>query len=282
MAANHTNAMQQAEAPPFGTFAPTLRERWTMKVAAAMPDNWFCRQVASGCRDIAEQGLDHPIDVIRFGQKMRLSPFNNVAARRLLFTPQFFDQAERDLLAAHALRTAGEYVFLDIGANVGGYSLFVAGLLGTRARILAFEPAPEVRSELAYNFAQNPDARAELLPVALCDRDGEADFHIATHNKGESRLNGSGEAMRVQARTLLSVLRERGIARVDALKIDVEGAEDLVLAPFLESAEEALLPSFIVIEDSRTQWRSDLMALLQGRGYSVTANLRQNFVLERQ
>jgi FkbM family methyltransferase len=281
MAADHTEAMQ-AEAPPFGAFAPTLRERWTMKVAAAMPDNWLCRQVASGCRDIAEQGLDHPIDVIRFGQKMRLSPFNNVAARRLLFTPQFFDRGERELLAAHAARSTAEYVFLDIGANVGGYSLFVAGLLGARARILAFEPAPEVRSEFAFNLAQNPAARVEILPVALCDLDGEVDLFIATHNKGESRLHGSGQAMKVQARTLHSVLKERGIERVDALKIDIEGAEDLALGPFLESAEDALLPGFVVIEDSRPAWRTDVLALLEARGYSITANLRQNFVLERR
>lgn len=280
--ADHMTGMQDVEGPPFGAFAPTRRQRWTIKVAAAMPDNWLCRQVASACRDIALHRYDRPLDVAVFGQKMRLSPFNNVAARRLVFTPQFFDPEERRLLAAHAAGTRGEYVFLDIGANVGGYSLFMAGLLGARAHILAFEPQPDVRAEFTYNLAQNPAARIEILPVALCDHDGVVDLHIAPHNKGESSLHGAGEALSVPARTLLSVLQERHITRVDAVKIDVEGAEDLVLAPFLENAEDALLPALVVIEDSRAAWRRDLFALMQKRGYRVTANLRQNFVLERR
>jgi FkbM family methyltransferase len=283
MADDRIAAMQDAEAPPFGTFAPTLRERWTMTVAAAMPDNWLCRQVASACRDIAEQGLTHPIDVSRFGQKMRLSPFKNVAARRLLFTPQFFDRGERELLAAHAGRRTGEYVFLDIGANVGGYSLYMASVLGARGRVLAFEPQPDVLAELRFNVAQNGAARIEVLPVALCDRDGEAELFIAAHNKGEASLfEGKGQAVKVPARTLLSVLNERAVTRVDAMKIDIEGAEDLALGPFLESADDPLLPALVVIEDSRAAWRTDVLALMENRGYRVTANLRQNFVLERQ
>jgi FkbM family methyltransferase len=282
MADDRVTGTQNAEAPPFGTFAPTLRERWTMKAAAAMPDNWLCRQVASACRDIAEQGLDHPIDVSRFGQKMRLSPFKNVAARRLLFTPQFFDQAERRLLAAHASKAVDAYTFLDVGANVGGYSLFMAGVLGARGRVLAFEPQPDVLAELRFNVAQNPAARIEVLPFALCDKDGEIELFIAAHNKGEASLfEGKGRAVTVQARTLLSVLRERGVTRVDAMKIDIEGAEDLALGPFLENAEDALLPAIVVIEDSRGSWRTDVLALMESRGYRVTANLRQNFVLER-
>ncbi len=248
-----------------------------------MPANWFCRQLASACRDIGLSGHDHPLDAEVFGQRMRLSPFNNVAAKRLLFTPQYFDGAERRLLAAHATRSAGEYVFLDVGANVGGYALFVAGLLHTRARVLAFEPQPEVLANLRYNVAQNPSARIEVLPVALSDQDGEVEFFLAAHNKGEaSLLKGKGEAVKVQARTLLSVLKERGITRVDAMKIDIEGAEDLALGPFLENAEDALLPSFVVMEDSRATWRCDVIALMEGRGYRITANLRQNLVLERQ
>jgi FkbM family methyltransferase len=253
-----------------------------MKVAAAMPDNWLCRQVASACRDIAEQGLTHPIDVNRFGQNMRLSPFKNVAARRLLFTPQFFDQAERILLAAHATKTTGAYTFLDIGANVGGYSLFMAGVLGARGRVLAFEPQPDVLRDLRFNVAQNPAAQIEVLPVALCDKDGETELFIAAHNKGEASLiEGKGEAVTVPARALLSVLRERGITRVDAMKIDIEGAEDLALGPFLENAEDAILPAFVVMEDSRGMWRSDVIALMEARGYRITAHLRQNLVLER-
>ena len=68
-----------------------------------------------------------PVDVVSIGAKMRLYPFNNVCEKRILFTPQYFDEAERDLLKS---RITPEFVFIDIGANVGGYALFVAAQCG--------------------------------------------------------------------------------------------------------------------------------------------------------
>ena len=94
-----------------------------------------------------------PIDIESVGAKMRLYPYNNVAEKRLLFTPQYFDQAERDLIRS---RVRPGFVFLDIGANIGGYSLAVAAFAGPNARILAFEPQPEIFQRLNYNIEQNP------------------------------------------------------------------------------------------------------------------------------
>lgn len=270
--------------PPFGTFAPTERELKIIRLTSAMPQMWLGKRVAFALRKLVTKGLNHPLDVEVFGQRMRLNPFANVAAKRLLFTPQYFDGLERAKLAEKAQATEGEFVFLDIGANVGGWSMFVAGLLGARARVLAFEPQPSVRDELAFNIAQNPQSRITLYPYALCDRDGEVEMFLAPHNRGESSLQqGAKHAapIRVPGRTLLGVLKEAGVSRVHGLKIDVEGVEDLVLAPFLQTAEDALLPEMVVIEDSRTRWKTDVIAALQARGYSLTHAFRMNMILER-
>ena len=66
---------------------------------------------------------------------------------------------------------------------------------------------------------------------------------------------------------------------IDALKIDVEGAEDIVLAPFLRDAPASLLPRLILIEDTRGMWSVDLFALLAARGYTVQERSRQNVAL---
>ena len=66
---------------------------------------------------------------------------------------------------------------------------------------------------------------------------------------------------------------------IDALKIDVEGAEDIVLAPFLRDAPQSLLPHLILIEDTRDVWGVDLFALLAARGYTETERSRQNVAL---
>jgi len=70
-----------------------------------------------------------------------------------------------------------------------------------------------------------------------------------------------------------------GLNRLDALKIDVEGAEDLVLVPFFRDAPESLWPDLILIEDTRDLWQTDVFALLERHGYNVTARSRQNVAL---
>lgn len=270
--------------PPFGAYAPTPLQRRMMAAAGAMPASWLGRRIAFGLRRVGMHGLDHALDVEVFGQRMRLYPFRNVSAKRLLFTPQHFDPEERTLLARKVAAARGEFVFVDIGANVGGYTLFVAGAARGHARILAFEPQPEVRDQLAFNVAQNPGARIKVFPCALADREGEMELFLSETNKGESSLRpatGEGRAVRIPVRTLLGVVREEGLSRIDALKIDVEGAEDLVLAPFLAEAEGALLPRLVIIEESRARWRSDCIALMEERGYRIVHRSRGNLVLER-
>ena len=83
------------------------------------------------------------------------------------------------------------------------------------------------------------------------------------------------------ATTLLALLQSEGYERLDAVKLDVEGAEDLILEPFLRDAPEALWPSFIIIEDSRERWQMDLVGLLTQRGYRMLAQTRLNLVFER-
>jgi len=271
--------------PPFGTHAPTRLQAWVRAIASAMPDNWVGRQTAFAVRRLGLWGLDHPLDVELFGLKARLYPFDNVAANRLLFTPQLFDAEEIEAFAAKARASAGEFVFLDIGANVGGWSLALASILGARGRILAFEPQPGIRDELAFNAALNPDANIKVFPVALSDEDGTVDFALHSANKGEASIRPKrqgGERVRVPARTLLSVLREEAVTRVHGLKIDVEGAEDLVLVPFLNEAPDSLLPEMLTMERTQPRWTTDPMALLKARGYRIARTTLRNLILVRE
>ena len=82
-------------------------------------------------------------------------------------------------------------------------------------------------------------------------------------------------------RPLISVLREAGISSIDVLKIDVEGAEDVVLVPFFRDAPRELLPELVLIEDTRGFWQTDVFALLEQHGYTVVARNRQNVAYRR-
>ncbi|WNJ92674.1 FkbM family methyltransferase [Bosea sp. 685] len=273
----------QVEAKPFGAFAPRGVLSRIISWTRAAPDSFLGRKIAYALRRLGLRSLaGAPVDIESLGAKMRLYPDGNVCEKRVLFTPQYFDQRERDLLAG---RIREGFRFIDIGANIGAYSLFVAAKAGPGARILAVEPQPDVFARLAFNIAQNPFGTVKAIACALADKPGELTLFLDPANKGESSVrilrSSTGATVKVPATTLLALLQSEGYERLDAVKLDVEGAEDLILEPFLRDAPEALWPSFVIIEDSRERWQVDLVGLLTQRGYRMLAQTRLNLVFER-
>ncbi|SFL35877.1 FkbM family methyltransferase [Methylorubrum salsuginis] len=272
------------DSQPYGTYAPTgLVARIAQRTQTLNEHSWRGRRMAMLLRRIAISMLGgQPLDVERYGARMRLHPYNNNCEKKVLFTPQFFDSEERAILKA---RLSDDAVFLDVGANIGAYALFVAALTGPRARILAVEPQPDVFDRLTYNIAQNPFGTVKAIACAVADRAGELTLFIDPRNRGESSVKIVGThksaAIRVPAVTLLSLCRSEGIERIDAIKLDVEGAEDLILEPFLREAPESLRPSLLIVEDGTEQWQLDLPALLERYGYRRIARTRLNLVFER-
>src|SRR5205085_2930513 len=75
---------------------------------------------------------------------------------------------------------------------------------------------------------------------------------------------------------------DAGVAKVDALKIDVEGFEDRVLTGFFKDAPKALWPRAVVIEHlSRDEWQEDCIADMRRRGYVEAGKTRSNTLLLR-
>jgi len=223
------------------------------------------------------------LDVERWRLRMRLHPRDNGCEKNLLFTPQMYEPPEREELARDIARVGASgraFVFVDIGANVGLFSLFVAATARI-ARILAIEPEPGNFGRLAFNIAVNPGLPVTPLALALGDAEGTAFIVLNARDRGGTRMAAAGTqgGVEVKCRPLLAVVRDAGLAGIDALKIDVEGAEDKVLVPFFRDAPEALWPGLIVIEDSSAEWSTDLFALLASKGYEVSSRTKQNVML---
>ncbi|MBE7200016.1 MAG: FkbM family methyltransferase [Parafilimonas terrae] len=269
---------------PYGTYEPSgLVAAITRRTNRIPAESWYGRRLALFLRRIAIARLGgKPLDVTRYGARMRLHPYNNNCEKKVLFTPQFFDPEERALLQE---RLPDDCVFLDIGANIGAYALCVAAFSGPAARIVAVEPQPDVFNRLTYNIAQNPFHTVKAVACAVADKAGELTLFIDPRNRGESslRIVGTNEGARitVPAVPLLDLLRREGLTRVDAIKLDVEGAEDLILEPFLREAPESLLPKILLIENGTGQWQLDLPTHLEGYGYREISRSRLNLMFER-
>jgi len=127
--------------------------------------------------------------------------------------------------------------FVDIGANEGFYTIFAARRVAPDGKVYAFEPSPRERSRLEANIEANRLANVTVFREGLADQPGRAVLHLADpeHN-GQNSLGAFGHpGVECAANldidlTTLDYLRDTGsIARVDVLKMDVEGAEMRVL-----------------------------------------------------
>ena len=269
----------------FGRYRPCGAVARLLELTRGASASWAGKRRAFFLRSMAIKALKgRPLDVESLGARMRLYPFNNVCEKRILFTPQYFDLAERELLLS---RMRPDLVFLDIGANVGGYSLFAAASAGAQARILAIEPQPEIFERLVYNIRQNPFASIKAIDCAVADVDGEITLFIDAQNRGETSMriintDSVGAHIRVPAKSLCNIVAEEGFERVDAMKLDVEGAEDLILEPFFNDADERLWPHLLLIEFAPERWAIDLPALLAERGYRRVLRTRHKAAYERR
>lgn len=164
-------------------------------------------------------------------------------------------------------------VAIDVGANLGEWSVPLARAVGRAGRVLCIEPNPAVAAALAATLRSNNLAQAEILPVALSASDAQGKLLIEAHDTGLSRLSPSETGIAVPLRRLDSIVAEYGLARLDLVKIDVEGHERQVLAGAAESLRR-FRPAIIFESGHETQEdRRAIAVLLDELAYDLVAVL---------
>lgn len=118
---------------------------------------------------------------------------------------------------------------IDVGANLGVYSLPMARLVGPNGHVFAYEPASETRRLLRMSKKKNRAANLHIIPTALSD--GTREGHLVLAASSElNTLAGNGPGERVQITSLDAENTARNWERIDFLKIDAEGEEEKILA----------------------------------------------------
>ncbi len=178
----------------------------------------------------------------------------------------------------------GRPVVLDVGAYHGTISKTFRRIL-PQAAIYAFEPFPESFEWLRSNIKSDPDIRA--FNYGMSSSDGERRFHsnvnaatnslLETHELGATTW-GRGvtttATVRVQMKTLDSVVQSLGVTQIDILKLDVQGAETQVLAgaeSTLSSGAVRMIYSEIITQPTyKGQVRFDAaLAAFYDRGFDL-------------
>jgi FkbM family methyltransferase len=156
---------------------------------------------------------------------------------------------------------------VDVGSNVGWFTMLAASLVGPKGRVLAFEPESRSRRLLEQSVRLNQFANVTIYPCAVSDREGEALLHHAPGpNRGAHSIPrdfGHGGEI-VQTRRLDEVLAEEGIGEVNFLKVDVEGGEPAVLRGTREALDSGRI-QYMSLEWNPEAWagrRAEGMAAL--------------------
>jgi FkbM family methyltransferase len=123
---------------------------------------------------------------------------------------------------------------LDVGANIGYYTLVLAKAVGAHGAVHAFEPVPRLFETLSRNVGANGFRNVVTEKRACWSAAGEFEiYEAAGGNSGKSSLfeqHAQGiQGHRVQAVTIDQYAREKKLDEVHLIKIDVEGAETDVL-----------------------------------------------------
>lgn len=119
-------------------------------------------------------------------------------------------------------------VVIDIGANLGMFSLHVAADHGA-AKVYAFEPFAESFALLQRNAERNHLTAIVPVPLAIAGQAGTRELHMQGRHGVHSLFGSAGEAVRIECITLADAFARFAIERCDFLKLDCEGAEYEIL-----------------------------------------------------
>jgi FkbM family methyltransferase len=264
---------------PFGTHSPTPSQQNAIGFARGFDPGPFSKLAASIAKRLIWPSLSGPLDVTTWGTKMRLDPRRNITEKRLLLSPSRFELEERQILQARL--KAGDQ-FVDVGANIGAYTMWVAAIIGPTGKGVAVEPQPKVLARLRANVGLNPDFNVQIFPCGAGPVQTTMRLSIGSTNEGGASMvtgQGGGDSVEVAVRPLLDMVLEAGLTRIDALKIDIEGFEDQALLPFFEAAAQSLWPKLLILERSEKDWTGDLLGTLKRAGYSDILSSKRNYVM---
>jgi len=154
---------------------------------------------------------------------------------------------------------------LDLGANVGFYTLLAAELVGPSGRVHAFEPVPRNLQYLRRHIALNGLTNVSVIEAAVSDASGKRRFRL--HVSAAMGHLGDDGQLEVRTVALDQFVFGTSVAAPHSIKIDVEGAEFSVL----QGAREVLSqhrPALLLATHSHAL-RSQCLDLLAAHGYTV-------------
>lgn len=228
---------------------------------------WFLLEQLNPVPGIESEWASYGRRCVRTRYNFRITVDMVYAAHRMLY---FTGEYEPDVSRLVARLLDSSWVFVDVGANIGFYTLMASKLAGS---VISVEPGPETRALLEENLVLNGCKNVRVLPYALSDTTGPATLYQAGRDIGGAsmRVLGNGaQEFNVETRRGDDILKEVTTSPV-FIKIDVEGLEFHVLRGFAELLARQNVVVLVEITDTwlRSTGASaiDLFRWMRSRGF---------------
>lgn len=193
----------------------------------------------------------------------------------LIFQPF---EIEEQCFLKYYLKKGG--IFVDIGSNIGLFSLIAAKIVGEKGRVYSFEPTPETFFRFKQNIELNKKENIYPYNIAISNQTGLQDLSIshdgydAWNSLGKPSAGEDIERIKVNTLSFDEFINQFNIEKIDLIKIDVEGWELNVLNGgqhyFNKSNSAAILIEFGDINLQNAGFKSkELYDLLLSFGYNL-------------
>jgi FkbM family methyltransferase len=170
-------------------------------------------------------------------------------------------------------------VFLDIGANIGFFTVIAAKLVGEGGRVFAFEPVPKNAASLRRNLALNDFRQVRVFEAAISDHNGKGELRLSEWIGGAALSTAAPPpdqtgTLAVDLVTIDELVARNEITAPDFVKIDVEGAEMEVLQGMATTIQACKPTILFEIDDGNVeafnQKATACETFLRAYGYQIT------------
>ena len=175
------------------------------------------------------------------------------ASSSILLRGGFYEPESTDLFRRSLAEGA---VVLDIGANIGWYTLLAGKAVGPSGKVVACEPEPHSVRLLERSVKLNRLTNVVLVEKCVSDKNGDAILHLSATNAGGHSILQSADSVsdvRVDSITIDELCHQLSLERVDVIKMDAEGAEPLIFVGASSLLSRAQ-PRHVLMEYSPSAW----------------------------
>ena len=225
---------------------------------------------------------DVDVETTVFGNRMRLNS-SDYLSNIVLFTPNYYDREERAYV--RRIVRKGDYV-VDVGANIGIYTLILADLVTSTGKVTAIEAEQCNAARLRHNILLNAMSWVTVHQCGVSDRDEELSLQLDN--------NGNAGAHSFRERVDKAIAAEQRVSCVPLsklldhdrepsfLKMDIEGFEHRVLSQYFNDFPKEKWPRHIMLEDVPSLREADAVAVVVGAGYRLLDRIDFNVFLVKE